>query len=204
MPDVAVLGASGYAGAVAAGLLHRHPGFDLAHVTARAEAGERLDALHPRTRVPLLLEAYDPAVHGAVDAAVVGYPHGASAPVVAELRDRGVHLEMALTSNVQTGAVADLAGHAFIALLKAGLSVSLNTDCRTISGTTLSAEYGAAADALGLSLGDLARATQHAAGATFLPDEQRRALVDMVRAGWAGIAAAPSPIPRGSLGLSPP
>ena len=91
MPDVAVIGASGYAGAVAATLLHRHPGFTLAHVTARAEAGEPLDALHPRTRVPLVLEEYDPDRH-AVDAAVVGYPHGASAPVVAELRDRGVRV----------------------------------------------------------------------------------------------------------------
>ncbi|MBW3608189.1 MAG: N-acetyl-gamma-glutamyl-phosphate reductase, partial [Actinobacteria bacterium] len=36
-PTVAVLGAAGYAGAIAASLLHRHPGFELAHVTARAE-----------------------------------------------------------------------------------------------------------------------------------------------------------------------
>jgi N-acetyl-gamma-glutamyl-phosphate reductase len=77
---------------VAASLLHRHPGLELAHVTARAEAGERLDALHPRTRVPMTLEAYDPDLHGRVDAAVVGYPHGAAAPVVAELRDRGVRV----------------------------------------------------------------------------------------------------------------
>jgi N-acetyl-gamma-glutamyl-phosphate reductase len=89
---VAVLGATGYAGAVAARLLHRHPHFELAHVTARADAGTRLDAIHPRTRVPLELEAYDPAVQGDVDAAVVAYPHGAAAPVVAELRERGVRV----------------------------------------------------------------------------------------------------------------
>ena len=50
---VAVLGAAGYAGAVASALLHRHPHFELAHVTARSEAGRRLDEVHPRTRVPL-------------------------------------------------------------------------------------------------------------------------------------------------------
>jgi N-acetyl-gamma-glutamyl-phosphate reductase len=61
VPDVAVLGATGYAGAVAAALLHRHPHFALTHVTARAEAGERLDDVHPRTRVPLALEPFDPA-----------------------------------------------------------------------------------------------------------------------------------------------
>ena len=89
---VAVLGAAGYAGAVAARLLHRHPWFELAHVTARSEAGTRLDAVHPRTRVPLELEVYDPDRHSQVDAAVVAYPHGAAAPVVAELVERGVRV----------------------------------------------------------------------------------------------------------------
>jgi N-acetyl-gamma-glutamyl-phosphate reductase len=87
---VAVLGAAGYAGAVAATLLHRHPHFELAHVTARSDAGARLDAVHPRSRVPLVLEEYDSGLD--VDAAVVAYPHGAAAPVVAELRERGVRV----------------------------------------------------------------------------------------------------------------
>src|SRR5206468_11981970 len=84
-PSVAVLGAAGYAGAIAAQLLYRHPFFELRHVTARAEAGQRLDDVHPRTRVPLELQSYDPDV--GVDAAVVAYPHGAAAPVVGDLRD---------------------------------------------------------------------------------------------------------------------
>jgi N-acetyl-gamma-glutamyl-phosphate reductase len=89
---VAVIGAAGYAGAVASALLHRHPHFELAHVTARADAGVPLSAVHPRTRVPLELEPYDAARHGDVAAAVVAYPHGAAAPVVAELRERGVRV----------------------------------------------------------------------------------------------------------------
>ena len=89
---VAVLGAAGYAGAVASALLHRHPRFELAHVTARSEAGRRLDEIHPRTRVPLVLEPYEPDRHAEVEAAVVAYPHGAAAPVVAELRERGVRV----------------------------------------------------------------------------------------------------------------
>jgi N-acetyl-gamma-glutamyl-phosphate reductase len=87
-----VLGAAGYAGAVASALLHRHPHFELAYVTARADAGVRLDEVHPRSRVPLELEEYDPDQHAQVDAAVVAYPHGAAAPVVAELRERGVRV----------------------------------------------------------------------------------------------------------------
>jgi N-acetyl-gamma-glutamyl-phosphate reductase len=88
--DVAVLGAAGYAGAVAAALLHRHPYFALTHVTARSDAGARLDQVHPRSRVPLELEEYDGSLD--VDAAVVAYPHGASAPVVAQLREAGVRV----------------------------------------------------------------------------------------------------------------
>ena len=53
MADVAVLGASGYAGAIAASLIWRHPFFELKHVTARSESGAMIDEIHPRTRVPL-------------------------------------------------------------------------------------------------------------------------------------------------------
>jgi len=88
--SVAVLGAAGYAGAVAAALLHRPPVFELEHVTARSDAGARLDQVHPRSRVPLVLEA--PTTELDVDAAVVAYPHGASAPVVAELLERGIRV----------------------------------------------------------------------------------------------------------------
>ena len=92
MVRVGVLGASGYAGAIAAMLLQRHPAFELAYVTARAEAGQRLAQVHPRTRVEMELEEFDPERHGDVDAAVVAYPHGAAAPVVAALRERGVRV----------------------------------------------------------------------------------------------------------------
>ena len=87
MAEVAVLGASGYAGALTAQLLWRHPFFELVAVTSRSDAGRRLDEVHPRYRVPLVLEELDlERLAGRVDAAVVAYPHGASAPVVKNLR----------------------------------------------------------------------------------------------------------------------
>jgi N-acetyl-gamma-glutamyl-phosphate reductase len=90
---VAVLGAAGYTGALAAALLHEHPWFRLRTLTARADAGRRLDDLYPRHRVPLELEALDLDRHAdGLDAAVVAYPHGAAAPVVAGLRERGVRV----------------------------------------------------------------------------------------------------------------
>jgi N-acetyl-gamma-glutamyl-phosphate reductase len=92
VPSALVAGATGFAGALAAQLLWRHPQFDLQTVTARAEVGQRLDELYPRYRVPLKLEELDIDRHSDVDAAIVAYPHAASAPVVAALRARGVRV----------------------------------------------------------------------------------------------------------------
>jgi N-acetyl-gamma-glutamyl-phosphate reductase len=89
LPTVLVAGASGYAGALAARLLYRHPGFELVAITSRQDAGRRLDELYPHHRVPLVMDPFDVEHHGNVDAAVVAYPHGASAPAVAALHDRG-------------------------------------------------------------------------------------------------------------------
>ena len=89
-PSVLVAGASGYAGALAAALLDRHPHFELAAATSRSDAGVRLDELYPYHRVPLVMDAFDIETHGDVDAAIVAYPHGAAAPTVAELHERGV------------------------------------------------------------------------------------------------------------------
>jgi N-acetyl-gamma-glutamyl-phosphate reductase len=89
---VLVAGASGYAGALAARLVWRHPDFELAALTSRSDLGRRLDELYPYHRVPLELEELDLDRHAQVDAAIVAYPHGASAPVVSELHRRGVRV----------------------------------------------------------------------------------------------------------------
>jgi N-acetyl-gamma-glutamyl-phosphate reductase len=91
-PSVSVFGAAGYTGALAARLLYRHPSFELRCLTARSDHGRRLDDLYPHHRVPLELETLDLDRHADVDAAVVAYPHGAAAPLVAELRARGVRV----------------------------------------------------------------------------------------------------------------
>jgi N-acetyl-gamma-glutamyl-phosphate reductase len=88
---VAVVGASGFAGALAAHLVQRHPRLELTAVTARSDAGRRLDHLYPRYRVPRELDVFDAdRVAESADAAIVGYPHGAAAPVVEDLRRRGL------------------------------------------------------------------------------------------------------------------
>ncbi len=90
--SVSVFGAGGFTGALTARLLFRHPSFELSSLTARSDVGRRLDELYPYHRVPLVLEDLDLDRHAEVDAAVVAYPHGAAAPLVADLRERGVRV----------------------------------------------------------------------------------------------------------------
>jgi N-acetyl-gamma-glutamyl-phosphate reductase len=88
---VAVVGASGYAGALCAALVQRHPELRLTEVTARSDAGARHDDLYPRYGVDLPLEEFDAdRVAEHADAALVAYPHGAAAHAVSQLRERGL------------------------------------------------------------------------------------------------------------------
>ncbi len=88
---IAVVGGAGFAGALCADIVWRHPELELTVVTARSDAGVKLSAVHPRYDVPLTLEELDVAnVAERADAALVAYPHGAAAPVVAELLEAGL------------------------------------------------------------------------------------------------------------------
>src|SRR4051794_37759946 len=87
---VLVAGASGYTGALAARLVERHPELELSAVTSRSDVGKSLADLYPRHRVDRVLEELDLDRHGDADAAIVAYPHGAAAPVVADLRARDI------------------------------------------------------------------------------------------------------------------
>jgi N-acetyl-gamma-glutamyl-phosphate reductase len=91
-PRVLVAGGSGYAGALAARLIDRHPSFALRAVTSRSDAGRALNELYPHHRVNAVLETLDVERPGDAEAAIVAYPHGAAAPVVAALRARGMRV----------------------------------------------------------------------------------------------------------------
>jgi N-acetyl-gamma-glutamyl-phosphate reductase len=89
---VHVLGAAGFAGAQLAALVDRHPGFELGQITARGDAGKRLDQLAPEYRVRKVLTRYDPEEVDSGDFAAVCYPHAEAAPVVADLLERGARV----------------------------------------------------------------------------------------------------------------
>lgn len=88
---VAVLGAGGFAGALAADILWHHPELELVAATARSDAGVKLSDVHPRYDVPLVLEEAElDAIAARAGSALVAYPHKEAAPTVAGLIERGV------------------------------------------------------------------------------------------------------------------
>jgi N-acetyl-gamma-glutamyl-phosphate reductase len=89
-PRILVAGASGYAGALSAHLVDRHPGLELARITARTDVGKPLSEHYPGYGVQMTMEKLGKESLEGIDAAVVAYPHGASAPVVAALRQREI------------------------------------------------------------------------------------------------------------------
>jgi len=71
------------------------------------------------------------------------------------LRDQNIPLEICITSNVMTGAVARLEAHPVRKLYDAGVPITLHTDDPGIFATTLAGEYALAARQFGFSEGEL-------------------------------------------------
>lgn len=72
-----------------------------------------------------------------------------------ELIERGVTLDLCVTSNVQAGIVPSIAEHPLARLYRLGVSVTLSTDDLTVSDIALSEEYAHAVESNGLSLAEL-------------------------------------------------
>ncbi len=101
--------------------------------------------------------------------------------LLADVVEREIPLEMCLTSNLHTHAVASIAQHPFKRYLEAGVRVSLNTDGRLMDGITLTDEYHLAHTSLGLTEEQLKQSVLNACEAAFLPDFEKVALVARVR-----------------------
>lgn len=108
-------------------------------------------------------------------------------PLVELVRERGICLEINITSNVQTHAVERAADHPVRQYFDAGLAVTLCTDSWLMSGVSLTDEYHLAATALGFSPTELELMMLTAFDHAFLPDAERHALVARARAGFAAL-----------------
>jgi adenosine deaminase len=105
------------------------------------------------------------------------------------VNDRRIALEICLTSNVQTHAVAGYAAHPLRAYFDRGMNVVLNTDNRMMSGVTLTDEYAHAAGSLGFSKAELGQIALNGFASAFLPWEERRAMVERARRDIAALGA---------------
>jgi len=92
------------------------------------------------------------------------------------LRLKSVALEICLTSNMQTGAVQDIARHPLRSFYRLGIPVTLNTDDPGVSNTTLTEEYLLALQKVGLSMKDLQAILFNGVQAAFLPPGEKSRL----------------------------
>jgi len=100
--------------------------------------------------------------------------------------DRRIPLEMCLSSNLHTGSVKSMAEHPFKMYFERGFRVTLNTDDRLMSDTSMTKEFQIAADTFGLDLDDFEKITLNAIKSAFIPfDERIRLIYDVIKPGYA-------------------
>lgn len=100
--------------------------------------------------------------------------------LAAILRDKRIPLEMCPTSNVQTGAVESIASHPFDLLARLRFRVTVNSDNRLMSDTTMSQEMFRLVEEFGYGWSDLERFTINAMKSAFLHFDERLAIIDEV------------------------
>ncbi|QVQ51140.1 adenosine deaminase [Spiractinospora alimapuensis] len=104
------------------------------------------------------------------------------------VRDTRVPLEMCPSSNVQTGAAASVAEHPIGLLRRLRFRVTVNTDNRLQSQTTLSEEFAKLSEAFGYDWDDLQWFTVNAMKSSFLSFDERLALINgVIKPGFASL-----------------
>jgi len=99
-------------------------------------------------------------------------------PLAAYVRDRRIPLELCPTSNVMTGAAASMADHPIGLLAQLRFRVTINTDNRLMSDTTMSQEMAAVCEAFGWGVRELRLLTVNAMKSAFIPFDERLAIID--------------------------
>jgi adenosine deaminase len=102
--------------------------------------------------------------------------------------DKRIPLEICLTSNVHTGAAHSVAEHPFGVFFQEQFRVTLNTDNRLMSQTTMTQEFQVAAEAFNLTIGDFEKITINAMKSAFVPYRERCTIIyNVIKPGYARI-----------------
>lgn len=110
--------------------------------------------------------------------------------LAAYVRDARIPLEVAPSSNLQTGIADELADHPVELLKDLGFNVTVNCDNRLMSATTMTREYERLVDTFNWDLDDLELTTINAMRAAFLPHDQRESIVrEVIRPAYAAARA---------------
>ncbi|MCX7541447.1 adenosine deaminase [Corynebacterium sp. P5848] len=105
------------------------------------------------------------------------------------VRDRQIILELAPSSNLQTGVVDDLVDHPLPLLQQLGFACTVNTDNRLMSGTTMTDEMMLLVDTFGYGVGELFELTATAISGAFIPEPERREIMaSLIVPGWDELA----------------
>ncbi len=96
----------------------------------------------------------------------------------------GIHLEVCPACNVQIGLFDTVADHPIDRLYRAGVSLSVNTDARAVTPTTLTQDYERLAATFGWTDADFLACNLNAVAASFAPDDVKAGLAARLRAGY--------------------
>jgi adenosine deaminase len=110
--------------------------------------------------------------------------------LAAYVRDKRIPLEMCPTSNVQTGAAPSIREHPIGLLTRLRFRVTVNTDNRLMSGTSMSLELQKLVDAFDYNVTDLRWFAINAMKSAFLPFDERLAIIDhQLKPAYAALGA---------------
>ncbi|MEY4314318.1 MAG: adenosine deaminase [Actinobacteria bacterium] len=111
-------------------------------------------------------------------------------PLASYVRDRRIPLELCPTSNLQTGAAKTFAEHPIGKLAKLRFRVTLNTDNRLMSNTSMSNEMSQCVKSFDWKFIDLQRVTVNALKSSFIPFEERLEIIEkVIKPAYAAISA---------------
>jgi adenosine deaminase len=124
------------------------------------------------------------------DITVVGGERPRLGGLAAYVRDKRIPLELCPSSNVQTGAAASIAEHPIGLLQDLRFRVTVNTDNRLMSGTSMSREMALLVEAFSYGLPELQWFTVNAMKSAFIPFDERLAIInDVIKPGYAKLLA---------------